>query len=212
MPLAVGYGNTRNGNNGGWARRCAISNSALSQHIDEDQDNDSERSHIPEDISQLAFGQAFDWSPYPDVLLTTSVVAFADGISPSEPKSLPGADMDYTVEVSNQGPGTADADTVTITLAIDSNTELFVGDLDGGGYPVEFNDGATPDESGLTWSPATDISYSNDNGATFSYLPPGGLDYDPAITHLRIAPAGQLAGKTGAPTPQFTVRYRVRNL
>ena len=43
-PLAVASANTRNGNNGGWVRRCSISSSTLGLTIDEDVDNESERS------------------------------------------------------------------------------------------------------------------------------------------------------------------------
>ncbi len=209
-PLAVGSQNSRAGNNGGWLRRCGINGTALSQHVDEDQDNDPERSHIAEDVSQMAFSQGFDWRPFPDIVLAQSLVTVTDGVSVTNPKSLPGAEIDTTVQVTNQGAGTADTDSVAMVFPIAGETELFVGDLDGAGNAVVFIDGTTPNASGLTWLPATQVSYSDDNAATFTYVPPAALDFDPQVTHLRIAPTGTLAGASPGVIPTYSVRYRVR--
>jgi len=210
VPLAVGHGNTRNGNNGGWARRCGNSATALSQTIDEDQDNDSERSHIDEDISQLAFGQAFEWPAEPDVSISITHDVIQDGFNTTNFKAIPGAELDANVLVTNDGVASADNDSLAMVFAVDASTELFVGDLDGAGHSLAFVDGVAPNQSGLVWVPANHISYSNDNAVTFNYVPPNTVDFDPTITHFRITPAGSLLGAPGAPVPQFTLRYRVR--
>ena len=210
VPLAVGHGSSRNGNNGGWARRCGISSSALSQNFDEDTDNDSERAHTTEDISQLAFAQALEWMPPTAVSLTSSIEVVSDEFSTAQFKALPGAEVDLSVLATNTGAGAVDTTSTNMTFAVDPSTELFVGDLDGGGNSVVFTDGVAPEQSGLTWLPTQHISYSNDNATTFSYVPGAGLDFDPSVTHLRIAPAGTFAGASGGATPQFSVRYRIR--
>ena len=210
VPLAVGHGNSRNGNNGGWARRCGNSASALSQFIDEDQDNDGERTHIAEDISQLAFGRAFEWPAEPNISILITNDVIQDGFSATNFKALPGAELDANVLVTNDGAASADSDSLAMVFAVDTNTELFVGDLDGAGHSLAFVDGAAPNQSGLVWIPADHINYSNDNAATFSYVPPNTLDFDPSVTHFRITPAGSLLGVPGAPVPQFALRYRVR--
>ena len=210
VPLAVGHGNSRNGNNGGWARRCGITASALSQSIDEDQDNDGERTHIAEDISQLAFGQAFEWPAEPNITIVITNDVIQDGFNATNFKALPGAELDANVLVTNDGAASADSDSLAMVFAVDSNTELFVGDLDGAGHSLAFVDGAAPNQSGLVWIPADHISYSNDNAATFGYVPPSTFDFDPSVTHFRITPAGSLLGVPGALVPQFALRYRVR--
>ena len=210
VPLAVGHGATRAGNNGGWARRCGNSTSALSQTIDEDQASDSERAHINEDISQLAFSQAFEWPAEPNITISITNDVIQDGFNTTNFKALPGAELDANVLVTNDGPVSADSDSLAMVFAVDPNTELFVGDLDGGGHSLAFVDGIAPNQSGLVWIPADHISYSSDNATTFNYVPPSTFDFDPSVTHFRITPAGSLLGVPGAPIPQFTLRYRVR--
>ena len=208
VPLAVGHANTRNGNNGGWARRCAISNTALSQHIDEDQSNDTERNHIAEDISQLAFSQPFDWRPFPQIVLTPSLITVSDGISVSQPKSIPGAVLENQVVITNDGFGVTDTDSVELTFEVPAATSLFVGDLDGAGFPIVFTDGTGAEVSGLIWSAATDIRYSDDGGVSYDYTPAAGVEFDPAITHLQLTPAGTFLPRVGADVPRFSIRYR----
>ena len=50
---------TRNGNNGGWLRRCSQSSSSIGLTVDEDIDTDSERSHIGEAAGIVAASTAF---------------------------------------------------------------------------------------------------------------------------------------------------------
>ncbi len=53
LPNVIGNQETRNGPDGGWLRRCALGVSAVDITIDEDQANDSDRSHTTE-IAGLA--------------------------------------------------------------------------------------------------------------------------------------------------------------
>ncbi len=65
-PLVVASMNTRNGNNGGWLRRCDLTTSYVGLTVDEDRYNDSERNHILEDAGILVFSVDFNASGVPD--------------------------------------------------------------------------------------------------------------------------------------------------
>jgi hypothetical protein len=116
----------------------------------------------------------------------------------------------------NTGPGAADADALTMTDPIPVNTAVFVGDIGGAGSgPVEFTDG--PTSGGLIYAfggladPADDLGFSNDGGATWSYIPvPDALGFDPAVTHVRIAPKGAFAASDGVNHPSFSVSFKTR--
>jgi hypothetical protein len=60
-PYVVGTQNSRDGNNGGWVRRCSLSSDAVGITIDEDQAHDKERSHITEIVSMFIFEKPFSY-------------------------------------------------------------------------------------------------------------------------------------------------------
>ena len=59
-PLAIAGQNTHNGGDGGWLRRCSLTTTALGLTVDEDQDQNSERSHTSEQAGIFLFSQTFD--------------------------------------------------------------------------------------------------------------------------------------------------------
>jgi hypothetical protein len=103
-----------------------------------------------------------------------------------------------------------------MTDPIPVNTAVFVGDMGGAGSgPVAFADGATPGGMNYTYGgladPADDLEFSNDGGATWSYVPvPDALGFDPAVTHVRIAPKGAFAASDGVNHPSFSVSFKTR--
>ncbi len=129
----------------------------------------------------------------------------------TNPKRIPGALVDYTITVVNPSARVVDANSVIVADAIPANTDLLVGDLAGAGLgPVAFTDGSPA--STLTYqfvslSSLTDgLEFSNNNGATFNYVPvPGPNGTDPAVTHIRVLPNGAHAA-----SGQFQIRFRVR--
>lgn len=127
----------------------------------------------------------------------------------SNPKRIPGSVVRYTITVTNTGDGAVDAGSLVVHDLIPPDLSLYVDDTNGD--PIEFEDGPTP--SGLIFDSSTDVRYSIQPGGgdPFGYTPSPGPDgFDPAITAIRIAPGGSMAGATSLPPPSFKVHYRVR--
>lgn len=144
----------------------------------------------------------------PDLVIMKTVQSFFDPVNQNEnPKSIPGAVMLYTIQVTNFGAGAVDADTVVITDPIPEHTSLVL-DVNGtGNGPVEFLDGHPA--SGLTFT-SDDVSFSSDNADTYNYTPTTDANgCDIGITHLKINPKGTFNGSTGE-NPSFTLRFKVR--
>ncbi len=83
----------------------------------------------------------------------------------TRPKSIPGATVNYTTSLNNNG-GTS-ADNVIVVDPIPANTGFVVGS-----HSV---------------APAGTMEYSNDGGATWTYVPvDSGDTTDPTVTHMRV--------------------------
>jgi uncharacterized repeat protein (TIGR01451 family) len=127
----------------------------------------------------------------------------------ANPKRIPGSFVRYSITLTNTGAGTIDPNSIVITDAVAPNLAVYAGTTQGD--RIEWVDGVTA--SGLTLNPATDVSYSNQpgGGPPFTYTPiPDPNGCDSAITGLRIAPSGTMAGAIGAATPSFTIRFLAR--
>ncbi len=59
-PIVTGIKATHDGGDGGWLRRCSLTSSAIGLVVDEDTDNDPDRSHTTERASLMIFSEAFD--------------------------------------------------------------------------------------------------------------------------------------------------------
>ena len=151
------------------------------------------------------------------LLVLKSVSTLSDPVNLAvNPKAIPTAVMLYTVVVSNQGGGGADADTVVVTDALPNDTDFFVGDVGGpGSGPISFIDGSPTSNLAYTFlglgDPGDSVAFSNDGGASFSYTPtPDAAGFDSSVTHIRITPEGSMAGATAAGSPSFELRFRLR--
>ena len=143
--------------------------------------------------------------------VTKSVTTVRDPVNAAVlPKGIPGAWLEYTVTVTNLGPGIVDANSVVVIDTLPATLSMCVASAcSGGGTPVRFDDSASPVPTALTFNYATNVSYSTD-GATFGYTPvPDANGFDAAIKAVRIAPTGAMAAPTGAGNPQFRLRYDV---
>ena len=147
----------------------------------------------------------------PSLTILKTVAVTSDPVNgATNPKFIPGAVAEYTIVTTNSG-GPVDNNTTVITDPIPADTDLFVGDLGGAGSgPILFVQGAPT--STLTWtftslaSLADDIDFSNDNGATWTYVPVPVGGYDPAVNRIRLNPKGVMTGSNA----YFELRFRVR--
>ncbi|MFQ5982589.1 MAG: hypothetical protein ACE5KS_04355, partial [Woeseiaceae bacterium] len=148
--------------------------------------------------------------PVPNLVVSKFVQTLSDPINGgSNPKSIPGAIMLYTIDVSNQGPGAVDADTLLITDPISANTAVFVDTS--GGDPIVFVDG--PVASGLGYVFTNDVEFSNQigGGPPFIYVPTPDVDgFDSAVTDIRVVPTGSMNAASGGNFPSFRILLRLR--
>jgi uncharacterized repeat protein (TIGR01451 family) len=141
--------------------------------------------------------------------VTKTVDVLADPVNGAvNPRQIPGSLQRYRVTVTNTGVGAVDASTLVIADLVPANAELVVA---GAGDPVQFFDGAPA--SGLAFAYAANVTFSNRPGGVppYDYAPvPNADGVDPAVTALRIAPSGAMAGAAGGSDPSFSVEFRVR--
>ncbi len=146
----------------------------------------------------------------PVLHVAKNVVTVSDTVNGiSNPKAIPGAIVRYTIEVTNQGPGAADAGSLDVSDVIPQNAALFVDTS--GGDPVRFTDGSV--SSGLLYNYATDVAYSNQSGGgpPYDYTPvPDVSGFDAAITGMQINPAGIMNAASGGNSPSFTIEFEIR--
>ncbi|UXI01597.1 DUF6701 domain-containing protein [Photobacterium sp. TY1-4] len=60
IPILIANKNSRQGNNGGWVRRCRMEPDKASFMIDEDMDTDAERGHVAERVGYFLFEKPFE--------------------------------------------------------------------------------------------------------------------------------------------------------
>ncbi len=127
----------------------------------------------------------------------------------TNPKRVPGSLIEYSITVTNQGPGTVDASTLVITDPVPANMRMYVATT--AGNPVSFTNGSPP--SGLAFNYAANVSYSSQSGGgpPYNYTPvPDADGFDAAVRGFRVAPTGTMNAAGVAGNPSFTVRFRLR--
>ena len=122
----------------------------------------------------------------------------------TNPKSIPGAIVVYTLTVSNTGPSTVTSNSVFIVDSVPSQISV------GSGSNVTFIQGSPT--SGLTFNAATNVAYSNSGTtpasfAACTYTPVA--TYDPAVHFICLNPRGTFAGSTGS-APSFQITYQAQ--
>lgn len=157
-------------------------------------------------IDDVCFDQEF----VPILVVAKNASTTSDPVNgTANPKSIPGSVTTYTLEVSNQGLGLVDANTLVITDAIDADASVFV--ATGSGDPIRFTDGAVA--SGLTYTYASAVTFSSQpgGGAPYTYTPvPDADGFDSSVTGIRISPAGSMNATGGGAPPSFSIEYDVR--
>lgn len=151
---------------------------------------------------QQAIGiQSFSYCPVPNLTVAKTSSVFSDGISATNPKAIPGADVIYSLTVTNDNSSPVDLNQTVLADLLPPGVTFYNGDIDNAG-PLTTNYEFLPGSSGLTLS-AANITYTNNNGATYAYSPAAG--YDAAVDGVRINPQGSMAANSS-----FTVRFRTR--
>ncbi|WP_422059791.1 hypothetical protein [Sphingopyxis sp.] len=122
------------------------------------------------------------------------------------PKLIPGGFATYTLTVTAPAGTAPSSNSVIVSDAIPANLSLFVGTYAPGPGPIAFGAGA----SALSYSFASlasttdDLSFSNNGGASWTYVPaPDANGVDANVTNIRINPKGSMA-----PGSSFTVNLR----
>ena len=152
----------------------------------------------------------------PLISLSKTLLTLSDPVNGNtNPKAIPGALLEYTLKAENKGNGAADADSIALSDAVPDNMALYVNDISGAGTgPIRFVDGSP--SSGLNYSfinlssTTDDLSFSNDNGLSFSYTPsPNAEGVDQAVTNVKMKTQGAFAASSVAGDPNFEFKLRV---
>ncbi len=214
MPVVMASKRSRNNPDGGWVRRCALSTSQIGIRIDEDRETegDNERSVSvaqAESISVIAFSRSFvlDFLPtyVPILNVSKQLDTFSDPVNgTTNPKSIPGAIVEYSIMVTNSGQGIADSNTFKVDDVIPLDTSLVVSGLSCGGA-VQIVHGSP--SSGLTCG---NVEFSQDGvNYTYSPTPSGPNNTDASVRYIRIRPNGVFNAASGGSTPNITFKFRV---
>lgn len=155
-------------------------------------------------VSNIAFNKLL-----PNLAVSKTVVVATLGSTSAY--AVPGNDVQYTITAQNLGLGRVDNDSIVLIDRLPAELTFYNGDVDGGGPatgPVDFTQGAG---TGLTFTLATDLGFSNAvappaNFAACSYTPAAG--YDANVRHICLNPKGAMRG--GAPTKSFSVTFRAK--
>ncbi len=124
--------------------------------------------------------------------------------------SIPGEDMEYSVQVINTGGEGMDIDSVIIFDQLPDNLTFFHDDFDGSGAatvdPLVFQQTGTS----LDFDYARDVRYSDAVAPPVSfsdcnYAPT--IGYDPNITYICVNPKGVM--RVQSSNPSFTLKFRM---
>lgn len=119
------------------------------------------------------------------------------------PKAIPGAVVEYAINVRNVGTRAVDASSIVLLDVMPTEMAFQVSS------PVTFTNG--PTASGLnTFNASTMVTYSQATGglAPYTYTPTG--TFDARVRGIRIAPTGTMAAATSTTQPSFTIRFRAQ--
>ncbi len=151
---------------------------------------------------QQAYGiQSISFCPVPKLTMTKTSAPFITDTTNPLSHNVPGADIIYTLTVTNTDTSPVDASSLVLTDPLPSNVTFYNGDIDGTG-PLTTNYNFTAGSSGLTFA-AANLTYSNNGGTSYVYTPTAG--YDSVVTAVRLAPQGTMAANSS-----FSVQFRVK--
>jgi uncharacterized repeat protein (TIGR01451 family) len=142
----------------------------------------------------------------PSLLIVKSVSVSTDPTTFAIKHSIPGATMQYTIQVQNTGRGTVDNGSLVISDPVPTNTVLVLENT-APSPPFNFVDGAQTSGLGVSANYGS-VTYTNHSGA--SYTPTCTRPCaDANIGGFKITLSGTMNGKTGATAPSFSITYQV---
>lgn len=151
---------------------------------------------------QQAIGiQAISFCPMPSLTVTKASTPYVTDSADPNRFSIPGADILYTLTITNSNSSPVDLGTMVLTDPLPPNMIFYNGDIDGSG-PLATNFEFVAGSSGLSFT-ASNLAYSNNGGASYGYAPVAG--YDAAVNALRLNPQGTMAANSS-----FSIRFRTR--
>lgn len=152
---------------------------------------------------------------YPLLVNQKTVTTLSDPINGTvNPKNIPGAEVEYTITLTNQGKGRPDINTVKVVDTIPNHLEFYAGDYAGSGLgPLIFSQGSPASSLTYTYSSlgsTTDnLEFSNNSGSTYVYTPTSG--YDSTVSGIRVSPQGRMARWSGTGSyPSFSLKFKAR--
>ncbi|WP_298304262.1 hypothetical protein [uncultured Erythrobacter sp.] len=215
-PVVIAKKITRRNNDGGWLRYCSINSVNIGLRVDEDRDQDTERSIAAGDAESaavIAFSQSFHANLRADLEVTkvNTGAIDADGTD----FYIPGATVTYLITVLNSGNAPPAEGTVFVTEELPGRMALVLADFGSAGSgPIEFSDGSPATNVTCVFASfsATDDCYSfSTDGSNFTYVPSDSGDgTDPNVRFIRIRPTGVMSAETGVGSPNFELRLSAR--
>lgn len=150
---------------------------------------------------QQAYGiQRVSFCPLPSLTAVKSSTPYVTASTDPARFNIPGADVLYTISVTNTGGSPAELSGALLTDVLPPQVRFYNGDIDGAGPltgPLEaIYSGGTTVTGGA-------VAYSNNAGSSYTYTPVAG--YDPAVDALRMSGTGTIPAG-GA----ITLRFRAR--
>jgi uncharacterized repeat protein (TIGR01451 family) len=145
--------------------------------------------------------QSISYCPMPALTVTKAAASFSTNGADPNRFNVPGADVIYTLTVSNSNSSPVDMGTMVLTDPLPAAMSFYNGDIDDTG-PLATNFEFVPGASGLSLA-ASNLAYSNNGGTSYAYAPAPG--YDTAVNAIRLSPQGSMAANSS-----FSIRFRTR--
>ncbi len=215
-PIVIAKKITRNNADGGWLRYCSVTGSDISLRVDEDRDQDDERTVAASDAERAAI-VAFSTSFHANLRAQLGVTKIRSTVTNNNGSEfhLPQSIVTYLITVRNTGNAPPNEDSVLVTESLPDELDLILADFGGSGNgPVLFSDGTPVTGLNCTFGGFADLtdcfSFSTD-GIDFTHEPmDSGDGTDPAVRYVRIEPSGFMNSNTGSGPPNFTLQLRAK--
>lgn len=145
----------------------------------------------------------------------TMRVVFDAVTGTNDPKSIPGAQVEYTIGVNNVGPSPLAQDSVVLVDQFPPQLRLFFGNPVV--TPFDFQQQTPASTLSFTFTslgdPNDDVRFSNDGGSTFFTPSVDSFGYDasvPPVDFIEFTPQGTMPGDTGSGAPGFNIVFEAR--